>query len=282
MKNKLKVILHTLLPKGLISNFFGSLSRMEMPQWLLKRLMKRFCRKYNVVMEEFNIPAAGFKNFDLFFTRKLRPGIHKINSAANAVVSPVDGRVDQFGRMEGNMLMQAKGIAYSVEELVPSEMSRHFKGGDFITIYLSPSDYHRIHSPVTGKVEGYLSIPGELYTVQEFMVQGMKNLYAVNERVISYIKTDYGRVALCKIGAMGVGTISLTYNNTSPERKNGKREVLFEKTKQPILKKGGEAGIFHLGSTVIMIFQKGMIKFGKLSPGMKVRVGEKIGTILKG
>ncbi|NLV67817.1 MAG: phosphatidylserine decarboxylase [Spirochaetes bacterium] len=278
MNDNLKIFLFRGIPKGLISRIFGIIALIPLPAFLIDRIISWYIKKYGVNIEEAVIPANGFKNLNRFFTRELKDGVRKISKGKNDIVATTDSRVDQFGKLKKDTIIQAKGVDYSVRDLIPSKMAEKFIDGHFITLYLSPGDYHRIHTPVTGEIRGFFSIPGKLFTVQEFMVKGMKGLFAVNERLITYISTKKGDVAVCKIGAMNVGKISLSYDSAVT---NGffrrRREFFYEAGKAPSVKKGDEIGIFNLGSTVIILFAKGMIRFDRLRAGQKVRVGEKIG-----
>lgn len=273
-----RIILFRILPKGFISRIFGYISLVPLPAAAMKRIILWYSAKYGVNLEEAEMPLESFINFNSFFTRKLKRDARKIAVNRNSVIAPTDSRIDQFGDIKNSSILQAKGIDYSLYELVPSQEAEKFVDGKYITLYLSPGDYHRIHSPVSGKITGFFSIPGKLYTVQEFMVKGFKNLFSVNERLITYIQTDRGTAAVCKIGAMNVGKISLSYNDCVTNRFfRSKKEFFFQEDQRPVVKKGDEIGIFNLGSTVILLFQKEMIKFEKLKVGQKVKVGEKIG-----
>jgi phosphatidylserine decarboxylase len=279
MKKGLMVFIFKIIPTSLLSRLFGYLAGAKLPQSLLRPMIRWYCRSYDVNTAEFYYPPEGFSSFDSFFTRKLDEGIHKIDRASSAVVSPVDARVDQFGKINTSSILQAKGIDYTINELIPSDTSMEFTDGLFITLYLSPSDYHRIHSPAGGRIAGYFHIPGCLFTVQDFMVNGLKGLFTKNERLISYISTDHGLIAVCKIGAMNVGKISLTYDTVVTNKFiRGKREYFYYDNLRRPVKKGEEIGAFHLGSTIIMLFQKDMISFDRLKEGQKVRVGQRIGT----
>ena len=179
--------------------------------------------------------------------------------------------------------MQAKNIDYLVSELIPAPLHHTFLDGTFVTLYLSPADYHRIHSPVDGVVSGVLHVPGKLFPVMEFAVNGIQGLFSINERLISYVKTEHGVCAVCKIGAMNVGRISLSYSDIITNRSvfRRKREIIFPSEFRPQVHRGDELGIFHLGSTVVLLFQKGMVELDRLYPGQKVRMGEKIATLIR-
>ena len=179
-------------------------------------------------------------------------------------------------------MIQAKGINYSLKKLIPSMSSDSFIDGDFITLYLSPGDYHRIHSPADGLITGYFHIAGRLFTVQDYMVKGMKGLFTANERLVSYISTDSGKIAVVKVGAMNVGKISISHADIITNKNLRKtKEVLYKENENISIKKGEELGIFHLGSTVILLFEKNMIEFSNITKKQKIRVGEKIASLIR-
>ncbi|MFH0975786.1 MAG: archaetidylserine decarboxylase [Spirochaetota bacterium] len=274
------VFFFKIIPKNFISRAFGSIARLQLPASVMEFVIRHYCNAYKVNQYEIDYPAAGFKSFDEFFTRKLKAGVHKIDLKSDSIVSPVDARIDEFGKINQFRIIQAKGIEYSLRELVPSAMADEFADGSFITLYLSPADYHRIHSPVSGKVAGYFSIPGNLFPVKEAMVNGINGLFSKNERAITYIKNSKGICAVCKIGAMNVGRITLSYADVETNRLSGeKKELLFNKNGQPSVKKGQEIGIFHLGSTVILLFRKNSVKFASIKKGQKIRMGQRIASL---
>lgn len=280
---KLLIFIFRIIPKGFVSRVFGYLARMPLPEAFLKRIINWYSVKYGVNRDDILYPEGGFKTLDQFFTRSLKRGVHRVDDSPDSVVAPVDGMIDRFGEIDDNTIMQAKGIDYSLKDLIPSGMHREFIDGFFITMYLSPADYHRIHAPVSGKIAGYFFIPGKLFTVQEFMVNGLKGLFTKNERVISYILTDMGMVAVCKIGAMNVGRITLSYEIGIITNKflRREKEYFYSDDERPNKDKGDEIGIFHLGSTVILLFQKGMISFDGIVMGGKIRLGERIAQFKK-
>lgn len=281
MNGQLKIFLFRVIPKSLVSRIFGIIALIPMPSGLMQKIINWYVAKYGVNLEEAVIPEKGFRNLNSFFTRQLRKNARRISRGKEDVVSTTDSRVDQYGKITKDTILQAKGVDYSVRDLIPSEMAEKFIDGSFITLYLSPGDYHRIHSPVTGEITGYYNIPGKLFTVQEFMVKGLKGLFAVNERLITYIKTKKGYVAVCKIGAINVGKISLSYDKAVTNRFIRRpREFFYGEGDMPSVKKGDEIGTFNLGSTVIIIFQKNMVRFDRLKAGTKIKMGERIGEFI--
>lgn len=279
MNKTLSIVIFRLIPKSLLSRAFGYIARISLPASFMKAFIRWYSAKYGV-KDEYIVPAGGFKTIDRFFTRRLRDGIHTIDRAGNWAVSPVDARIDQFGEIRDTTIIQAKGLGYSLQHLVPSDTYRKFLWGSFMTLYLSPGDYHRIHAPVDGTVIGYYNLPGKLFTVQEWMVHRFPDLFVRNERIITYLQSQAGTVAVCKIGAMNVGRITLSYCKTQTNRTFRRRsEVFFSPDDQVPVRAGDELGVFHLGSTIILLFQKGTITFEDFTMGETIRVGKRIGTL---
>jgi phosphatidylserine decarboxylase len=271
------MIFFKILPKSLFSRLFGFITRIPLPGIILMPVISIYSKFFNVEKDDILIPQKGFRTFDQFFTRQLKPGSRNIDPAPGSIVSPVDARIDQFGQINGNKLIQAKGIEYSIHDLIPSDTSEKFINGSFVTLYLSPADYHRIHSPVSGKITGTFHIPGKLFPVQEFITFNIKKLFSINERIISYIQSDNRFSAVCMVGAMNVGRITLSYSDiVSNKFIRKKNEKYYPEEKQSFIKKGEELGIFHLGSTVILLYQKNKIRFADIETGQKVRVGQVI------
>jgi phosphatidylserine decarboxylase len=244
-----------------------------------------YVRHYRVNTSEAEQEVADYTNLRDFFVRRLKPDRRPIAPGAGTVVSPVDGRVAVFGVIEQGMLIQAKGIYYSVEELLggDTERAKEYEGGTFLTIYLSPSDYHRIHMPLAGQVAGYTYVPGTLFPVNPFGVRAVKGLFARNERLISYLATDMGEIALIKVGATIVGSVQVVYEQscTNPKLRKHKKPEFKQLNAGPYLAKGEELALFEFGSTVILLFPKGRINLNPdLAPQKVVRMGEAIGEII--
>ncbi len=277
----LLIFLFKIIPTSLLSRIFGLICMIPLPSFIITRFIQWYSAKFNI-KNEYNEPSGGFPTINQFFTRTLKPGIHIINQSKNAVVSPVDARIDQYGTIDDNAIIQAKGISYSLNDLIPSKTADRFRNGTFMTLYLSPGDYHRIHSPVNGTITGYFNIPGKLYSVHEFMVKGIKNLFCLNERLITYIETPKGMAAVCKIGAMNVGKITLSFETVCTNKTfRKKNEFFYSSAFMPSINAGDELGRFNLGSTIVLIFEKGMVDFLPFKSATAIRMGTKIGTLKK-
>lgn len=277
----MQLLLH-ILPLKWVSRLFGRLAQRQFSRPRLTRFLNNFAHKYEIDMEEALDPIESYETFNRFFTRRLKPQARPIDPAPNSVVSPVDGAVTTFGEIENGSIIQAKGEGSHLDELIDQAGYRaRFLGGTFVVLYLSPRDYHRIHSPLTGHIAGYSYLPGRLFPVNEFSVNKIKRLFSRNERIITYIKTpDKKAFAMIKVGATNVGSIRLAYDDRTIT--NASKKQFQETFMKPIdIEKGAEIGRFEIGSTVILLFEKGMVELDDLKKFQTVRYGEKIGRLIQ-
>jgi phosphatidylserine decarboxylase len=204
-----------------------------------------------------------FDNLLDFFVRELHDEARPIDPNPNLVVSPVDGVITQIGKIDEGTLIQAKGISYHVNDLLANiDDAKFFLNGQFATIYLSPRDYHRIHSPIAGQISSLSYIPGNLYPVNESGVRLFPGLFVQNERVISYIEGNAGTVALVKVGATNVGSIKVAFDDQISTNTGGRHQQNKKVYVESIqMKKGEELGRFEFGSTVILLFEENAISW---------------------
>ncbi|HIN86039.1 MAG TPA: phosphatidylserine decarboxylase [Myxococcales bacterium] len=257
-----------------LSRMIGLLADNEFPAPVVQTAIRWYIRHYNVDTSEMEHPPEHYKSFDAFFTRKLREGVHVIDESPTVAVSPVDGRVLNFGRISDGRIDQIKGRSYRVDELLDStKEAARFAKGHYVTIYLSPRDYHRIHCPVSGRITGFRYVAGRLYPVNQLGVQNVDKLFAVNERLISYIESDLGGFAVAKVGATNVGKITASYHEvtTNVGRRTSYDEVFRRKV---AINKGDELGQFHMGSTVVLLTERPELRPIDLSENQSLRMGE--------
>jgi phosphatidylserine decarboxylase len=268
------------MPKGTFSRGVGWLSRRKVPRPLRKPIYGGFARRVGADLSQLDRPLDAFERFDDFFTRPLAPGARPVDEAPDAVLSPVDGVVSEIGIAEGGRLIQCKGLDYTVRGLLAdSAESRHFEGGAYATLYLAPRDYHRIHAPVAGRITGYRHIPGAFFPVNPLSVRNVSGLFSINERLVTYLDTDVGRVAVVKVAATGVGHITLSYDGAIHTHKrgvSGRRGFVQRYNPEKPVGAAEELAMFHLGSTVILLFEPGRVALDG-QPGDVVRVGRRIG-----
>jgi phosphatidylserine decarboxylase len=277
MRDQTFMTLMRLVPKSALSTAVGVATRLPAPAPLHRAAVKAFARRFRVDVDEAERELAAYPTFAEFFTRRLKPGARPIDQAPEAVVSPVDGAVSQFGYSLGGQCLQAKGICYTVDKLLAdTELSRPFVGGAYLTVYLAPRDYHRIHAPLGGVIEGYSYTPGEFWPVNRASVQLKQALFCVNERLTTYLSTEAGKVAVVKVGATCVSRIRASYDDVVTHT-GGKAKV--HRYPQPIpVEKGAELGVFEMGSTVILLFEKDKVHWRDgLQPDLAVRMGTRIG-----
>ena len=227
-------------------------------------------------MTEMKSPISSLKCFNEFFTRELKPESRAIDNSDSSVVSPVDGTIAEFGGIKHNLLVQTKGILYSLVDLVGKKAAKDFEDGHYITIYLSPGDYHRIHAPVSGKVKNFSYFSGNLWPVNKLGINNVGGLFSLNERILTPIENGRGTVGVVKVGATIVGKISLDYHKL---KTNSDKQSALNLPVMPHkqYKKGDEIGMFELGSTVILLFENSKFNPHDIHSGKTVKMGQAIG-----
>lgn len=272
------VWLQHLLPQALVSRVVYRVARSE-ARWLKDPLVRWFAKSYGVDLDEAENPdPAAYPTFNAFFTRELKSGARPIAPGATTVVSPVDGRLTEFGYAKSGQLLQAKGFEYALEELIgegPVD-ARLFANGAFATIYLAPHDYHRVHMPLAAKLTATRYIPGRRFSVNAATTCGIKNLFCRNERVVCWFETERGPMVLVLVGALNVSSISTVNRGEIP---SGPPRYWLEDP--PVeLAKGDEIGRFNLGSTVVLLFPDGNVEWTEdLRSGETLRLGLAIGRV---
>lgn len=262
------------LPRTRITRAMGRLADYAWPEPLGKAVVGLYCRAYNVELDEC-AKASGFTSFDEFFTRELREGARKMPDDPRIAVSPADGRIDSIGRIDGRAFT-VKGRPYQVDELLgDSEEAKRYEGGHGCVVYLSPRDYHRVHSPVEGSIVHVRSMPGDYYPVNAVGVKHVHNLFVRNRRVSIAIDTPpeagFGRVTIVMVAAMVVGRITVTGID---ERDVSEGLHTYEPPMR--VARGDEIGIFRLGSTAVVFFEK-KAELAWLADEGPVRFGQPFG-----
>lgn len=275
------LIMHV-LPKNLISRVFGWISEIPLPRFIRVPILLAFARFYKINLGEADKQLAEYPSLNKFFTRALKEGVRVIDTSKAAVVSPVDATVSQSGDVVEGRMIQAKGIDYTIGDLL--ENSPHvprFQNGKYMVLYLSPQDYHRIHSPYSGRIVGYTYSPGALFMVNNIAVNGLAGLFPKNERLTSYLETDHGMIAVVKVGATNVGKIVVTYDSVRTNRWIRRAQHHAYPAGIP-MEKGQELGRFEMGSTVILVFEKDTVDLdAKISEHRKVKFGEVVARFVK-
>ncbi len=266
-----------LLPHGALSRAARFVVRLR------SRLAARvFAAMYDIDLAEAEVPTGGFGSIHDVFTRRLLKGARPIDPRPNAMLSPVDGRIVDAGPIADDTLPQAKGRPYSLGALLASEeLATHFRGGSFLSLYLSPRDYHGVHAPCAGIVERWIHVPGRLFLVNPKAARHVDSVFARNERLLTLMATDnFGCVAVVMVGSLLVGHMRLSFApevaTNHPRRQSIEMGTLDP---APILARGGELGGFEQGSTVLVLSQEPLEL--ERTTGDYVRVGEALGCTFK-
>ncbi|MDX1403920.1 MAG: archaetidylserine decarboxylase [Woeseiaceae bacterium] len=248
-------------------------------------LIRRFVSMYAIDVEEADHPVPdGYASLNDFFTRSLVADARPIERAAATIVSPVDGTVSAAGAIESTSLLQAKGKRYSLSDLLMTDVpdAERFVDGQFATLYLAPHNYHRVHSPMNGRLIAARYVPGSLYSVNDASVSLVPGLFTRNERLICHFDGEPVSFALVFVGALNVGSISTPWTDEiRPRRKGTVQEFDLQKSDHsPDVKKGDCIGHFNMGSTVVLLFPPDAVTFeDTLVAGSEVRMGRAIGHV---
>lgn len=271
-------LLQHLLPKDTISATIYRIARSERP-WLTRPLIGWFARTYRVDLSQAeNAELESYRTFNAFFTRALRAGARPLAGDRETVVSPVDGTLTQFGTIDADTLLQAKGRRYSLAALLGEDSAavNALRGGSYCTIYLAPHDYHRVHAPLGGALERTRYIPGLRFSVSRATAAAIDRIFCRNERVVCWFATGAGPMAVVLVGALNVSSIS-TFSRG--EIASGAPQHWREEPPVPI-ERGAEIGRFNLGSTVIVLFAPGAVRWEpRLADGMPVAMGMQLGRL---
>lgn len=246
-------------------------------------LIRVFCRYYQVDLSEAQIKEVhGYASFNDFFTRALDPDARPIDLAENSLVSPADGAVSALGNLQRRSLIQAKDILYRANELLVDDiLGAKLESGSFITIYLSPKDYHRVHVPLAGKLLGVTYVPGKLFSVNDETARIVEGLFSRNERIVAQFQTPEFTYALVMVGAMIVGGME---TSVTGRIRREKHIVELNESAGKLFHKGEEFGRFHLGSTAIIVLprQAGVEFSSELAEGSDVKMGAVVATLAAG
>jgi phosphatidylserine decarboxylase len=269
------------LPQALVSRAWGWLARRSQPRVAVALFKRLFVTAAGIDMSEARDPIGSYGSVEQLFVRELRPGARRVDPDPAAVVSPVDARVGACGTVEGGTLLQVKGRSYGLSRLLgDDEQAKRFEGGAYATLYLSPRDYHRIHAPVSGQVTDAALIPGRLMPVFPEAVERVDELFARNERVVTYLDSpDAGRVAVVKVGATMVGRITVAYDDSVRTNAGETSARALHYDPPRLLQKGSHLGTFELGSTVVLLTEPGRVRLDGLTPDGRTRMGGRIGTV---
>lgn len=266
----------TALPKRALTLAAGRLLRSRLSRlWI-----PLFARKYGICLEECERDWRQYDTLASFFSRRLRPGLRGLAESDDTVlVSPVDGIIAACGRITDDTLVQAKGRHYSLRALL-TDRGSEFVGGQYVTVYLSPGDYHRIHAPTSGAIVRAVHVAGTLFPVNQWGAQSIAGLFTRNERVVCWIRRHAGTVALVSVGSLIVGSVVLCDKLVTVRKGRSRRGQVRALLDEPVaVSRGEELGWFEFGSTVILVFGQGQVRLD-VALGERVRAMQPIGQFV--
>lgn len=269
----------SLLPRNYLSFILGRFVRIPLPRFLRVPLLKAFVHAYKIDCSEILAPLDQFNSLGAFFVRELKPGARPVEGD---LVSPVDGLLRDCGRVSEGRLPQIKGQDYLVEDFLgDGKWADRFKDGIFFNFYLSPRDYHHVHCPAEAEVRACKYIPGSLWPVNEWSINTIPGVFVKNERLVVYLSTSFGDMALVMVGAMNVGRMEVTFDDirTNAIFSRYSRcgyEAAYEMPLKLIA--GEKLGTFHMGSSVVILLEQSALDLHKLSvePPQKIRMGNRL------
>lgn len=265
-----------LVPRNLLSRAVGAAAHAPLPRPITRASIWAFARLYGIDVSEAERAPSEYRTAGEFFTRRLRKGARVVDQRPGLAISPADGRVANVGRIADNRLMQAKGRTYDLADLLRDRGdAERFQRGSWMTIYLGPRDYHRVHHPVEGRITGARYVPGHLWPVNRAAVENIDDLFCINERIITFVDSPLGEVATIMIGATSVGYITVSYDDDL--QSNRGRPSAYRAYDPPRhAARGAELGVFNLGSTVVLLFADPDVELEPLAEQSPILMGQPI------
>lgn len=275
------VALQYLLPHRALSRLVYWATRWTWRPWK-DFLIARIVRAYAIDVDQALEPDPhAYPSFNAFFTRALKADARPLPDDPRAVLAPADGTISQLGASDGDRIFQAKGLDYSAAELLAdASAAAEYTNGSFVTVYLSPRDYHRVHMPLAGTLRRTVHVPGRLFSVAPFTVAAVPRLFARNERLVCHFDGEHGPFAVVLVGAMLVSSVETVWSGLEipPYAHAVTRKSWIEQGIR--LERGAELGRFNMGSTVILLFPPGRVTWApEAIGGAKIRVRSRLGRL---
>jgi phosphatidylserine decarboxylase len=256
-------LLTDLSSRKFIAQITGKLAKSSFSKFLIPK----FAKIYGIRIEEAEKEIHEYTSLNDFFTRRLKQGMRVLDANEQRLLSPVDARITGMGNIEAGQIVNVKGQDYTIKDLLnQSPRTVNYKNGYYFVLYLSPTDYHRIHAPISGKIIEKDHVPGRVYPVNAFALRHMPKVLSRNERLISYIHNSStgGEVAVVKVGALNVSSIQYTDRDKVQ------------------LERGEDFAYFEFGSTIVLLMETGTFEPNDaLEVGKQVQMGQSLGTLHK-
>nr|CAG4651800.1 EOG090X05NI [Triops cancriformis] len=299
-----EVYVYRSFPLRMLSRMWGWLTSLELPIWARKPVLGLYARMFGCNLEEAELEdLAEYRNLSEFFRRQLKEGVRPLDPS-NCIISPSDGKVLHFGKVDNGLVEQVKGVTYSLSKFLgpatwnpagnvsesaivaPEDYQRQLLTRSdtdlyHCVIYLAPGDYHRFHSPVEWNVNFRRHFPGELLSVNPGVAKWVAGLFSLNERAIYVGQWKYGFFSMAPVGATNVGSIKVYKDQDLRTNCRSRRGLNYydynfrEKEGEDLVIKRGELfGEFNLGSTIVLIFEAPKNFDFTIKNGQVIRVGQ--------
>lgn len=257
-----------LISLPVFSRIYGRLTKIKGPRFLIKGILDFFVNHYGIDMEEYEGDISDYNSLSQLFVRKLDPGKRPLKRSENFFVSPCDGMILGIEYVQSDLAVQVKETSYELSELINSKED-FSPGWHVMTIYLSPSNYHRFHFPLSGSVIGYSHLKGRLYPVNSLGLKRIRDLFLKNERIVVKLMHKKSEVYIVSVGATFVGSIKMNFISTYSRDGKWKNPAI-------IAKQLDEMGRFELGSTIVILIPQNLVKGSTLKDSGPVRTGDKL------
>ena len=264
-----------------ISQSFGKFASKEFPKWFQNIVNNGYIGLMGLDMSEFHSPST-YKSLNALFTRKLKED-RRFSMDGDDFISPCDSWISECGSLKEDYALQIKGMRYKSDELVGDLFSNDEKAivhdGTFVNFYLSPKDYHRYHMPTNLKVLKAVHIPGKFFPVNVPSLKKRINLFIENERVVLLCETTAKkRFYMVLVSALNVGVMQVSFENKIKTNADTDNPTAYS-YENLFMNKGDDFGCFEMGSTIVILAQKDMLKLN-VESGDHVKYGQTIAKII--
>ena len=261
------------IPRRLASRWVGRISHSENP---LVRAGSLWIWRRFADLDLSDAESTQFRSMHDCFTRRLKPGARPVDQDTAVLASPCDAIVGAFGTISGGQVLQVKGMAYALSDLLGSEEdAAKLEGGSYVTLRLTSSMYHRFHAPQDCRVKHVRHIFGDRWNVNPPTLRRVARLFCRNERVVVRCSLIEGgqEITLVAVAAILVSGIRLGFLPLEGGRAPIRRDYHCD----AMIAKGAEMGWFEHGSTIILAMPPGTRMVTGIAEGDLIRVGQALG-----
>ena len=272
LREDLNFLLTNRIPRRLATQLAGWFSRIENPT--LTRVSIAVWTFFAGDLRLHESEDVQFRSVRDCFTRRLREGARPITQAMDTLISPCDAEVGAFGRIDGSTLIQAKGLTYSLQELLhDSALASRHQNGVFITLRLKSSMYHRFHAPCNARLRRVRFISGDTWNVNPIAVRRIERLFCRNERVVVEMDVEDPALTLTLVPVAAILVASIRVNSIPyPFNQQYKGSAVVEC--DSTVTRGDELGYFENGSTIIVLVSGKFVPCENVRDGAVIRMGE--------